>query len=96
MKFCGICNEDKPYEDFNKANRKYGDGYNSYCRKCQSLYYFARKELRQKNQVYLESKECSTCKNIKPISEFGKLSTSDDGYNDHCSKCWRRRILKAL
>lgn len=96
MKYCAICNIEKPYQQFNKANRKYGDGYNSYCRACSSLYYFTRKSLTQKIQVFIEDKQCQTCNKTKAIFEFGKLSTSDDGYNDHCSKCWRKKILRAL
>ena len=91
-----MCNIEKPYQQFNKANRKYGDGYNSYCRACSSHYYFSRKAVSEKGQVYVENKECQTCKESKDISQFGKLKTSDDGYNDHCSKCWRKLILKTL
>ena len=91
-----MCNIQKPYEQFNRASRKYGDGYNSYCRSCASHYYFSRKALSQKSQVYIEEKKCYTCKQLKDISEFGKMKTTDDGYNDHCSICWRKLILKAL
>ena len=91
-----MCNIEKPYEQFNRASRKYGDGYNSYCRSCASHYYFSRKAMSQKGQVYREHKKCLECKEKKQISEFGKLSTSEDGYNDYCSVCWRKKILKAL
>lgn len=95
MKYCAMCNIEKPYEQFNKANRKYGDGYNSYCRACASHYYFSRKSLTAKRHKVIEQKECKTCRQIKPVSEFGRMKSTDDGFNEHCSKCWRRMILKA-
>ena len=91
-----MCNIEKPYEQFNRASRKYGDGYNSYCRSCASHYYFSRKAISEKIQVPVEKKKCLTCNKIKKISGFGKLKTNDDGYNDHCSICWRRIILRTL
>jgi len=96
MKYCAMCNIEKPYNQFNKANRKYGDGYNSYCRACASHYYFSRKALLQKRQVFIEHKECRFCGIDYNISEFGKMKTTDDGYNDYCKICWRKTILKAL
>lgn len=91
-----MCNIKKPYEQFNRASRKYGDGYNSYCRSCASHYYFSRKALLQKGQVFIEHKECRFCGIDYNISEFGKMKTTDDGYNDYCKICWRKTILKAL
>ena len=91
-----MCNIEKPYEQFNRASRKYGDGYNSYCRSCASHYYFSRKAMIQKGQAFIEHKECKFCGIDYNISEFGKMKTTDDGYNDYCKICWRKTILKAL
>jgi hypothetical protein len=96
MKYCAMCNIEKPYDQFNKANRKYGDGYNSYCRACSSHYYFSRKAMSQKSQMYIEHKKCRYCGIDYKISEFGKMKTTDDGYNEYCKICWRKTILKTL
>ena len=34
-------------------------------------------------------KTCCTCKQEKPITDFGRLSKSADGYSDRCRPCWR-------
>lgn len=39
----------------------------------------------------LEVKTCSTCKTDKPVSEFGKLAASKDGYLSFCKECNRAR-----
>ena len=36
-------------------------------------------------------KQCSKCNEVKPISEFGKLSKSKDGLNYYCKVCGRQR-----
>ena len=37
-------------------------------------------------------KQCSKCNEVKPISEFGKLSKSKDGLNYHCKICDRKKV----
>ena len=34
-------------------------------------------------------KTCCTCKQEKPIMDFGRLSKSADGYSSRCRPCWR-------
>ena len=35
----------------------------------------------------METKTCSTCKEEKPLSAFGKLARSKDGYTGRCRQC---------
>lgn len=37
----------------------------------------------------IQTKCCCTCKQEKPIEEFGKLAKSTDGYSGRCVMCWR-------
>lgn len=39
-------------------------------------------------------KRCSVCGNIKPVSEFNKNSSSNDGYRSECKVCRKMRYLK--
>ena len=39
----------------------------------------------------MEEKRCVTCKEIKPVSEFGKYK---DGYQKQCKKCAREYYLR--
>ncbi len=41
----------------------------------------------QTRQPKIRRKKCVKCGQIKPITEFGKHSTSSDGRQSYCSKC---------
>jgi hypothetical protein len=97
MKYCAICNIKKPYEEFNKSNRKYGDGYGSYCRSCASHYYFNKKRTEViRHHIQRDSKICINCNKKKDITEFGKKISSQDGRNDYCKICWSMNIRDGL
>ena len=97
MKYCAICNIKKPYEEFSKSNRKYGDGYGSYCRPCASHYYFNKKRTEIiRSHVKLDSKTCIECKKKKDIKDFGKKIKNVDGRNDYCKICWSINIRDGL
>lgn len=97
MKYCAICNIKKPYEEFSKCNRKYGDGYGSYCRPCASQYYFNKKRAETISvYVQVENKICLDCQKNKDIKEFGKKNANIDGRNDYCKICWSKNIRSEL
>ncbi len=97
MKYCAICNIKKPYEEFSKSNRKYGDGYGSYCRPCARQYYFNKKRAETRLfYVEVEDKICLSCQKNKDIKEFGKKIKNIDGRNDHCKICWSKNIRSGL
>ena len=37
-------------------------------------------------------KECSQCKEIKPLDEFYASPTKKGGYYSHCKECQRKRV----
>ena len=37
----------------------------------------------------METKRCSKCKKIQPVSEFGKNPKNKSGYGSHCKSCKR-------
>ena len=41
-----------------------------------------------------ESKRCSKCKEVKPVSEFNKRKDSKDGYRNDCKECVAARKAK--
>jgi hypothetical protein len=98
MKYCALCNKQKTYDRFSKSNRKYGDGYGSYCKECAAIYYEARKQLNPgiRNHTQVEYKSCYSCRKYLDISNFNKKISNQDGHNNYCRKCWRRMVLKGL
>lgn len=98
MKYCALCNKEKPYNNFSKSNRKYGDGYGSYCKECAAVYYQARKQLNPgiRNHIEVDYKTCLSCGQHMEITKFNKKISNSDGYNDYCRKCWRKMVLEGL
>ena len=47
----------------------------------------SRKELKYNSAINGRMKKCYKCQNIKELSEFGKLSSSKDGYKYDCKSC---------
>lgn len=49
-------------------------------------------------KISKESKSCSVCKELKPISKFHVCSTNADGHRAECKKCHtatnRKRVYK--
>ena len=87
-----MCKNEKLLSEFNElAHTK--DGKQSMCKSCFSTYYKAWRQARKdaKAKVIHNSKVCLDCALEKPISQFGKKSTSLDKHNDYCVLCWRHR-----
>jgi hypothetical protein len=97
VKICTVCVESKSYSEFHK-NNKAADGYSFRCRTCTSAYYKGYNASRKAAvaRVEVKSKVCRECGLEKPISQFGKKSTSLDKYNIYCKPCWRIRCAKAM
>ncbi len=97
MKICTQCKIEKSADLFYK-NRKAADGLTYKCIACQSAYYKGYNASRKtaEPRVEVKSKVCRTCGLEKPISQFGKKSTSLDKYNIYCKPCWRVRTYAAI
>ena len=97
MKNCSVCNELKAFDEFHKS-AKTSDGYTFRCKSCQSAYYKGYNASRKtaEARVEVKSKVCRECHLEKPISQFGKKSTSLDKHNIYCKPCWRIRCAKSM
>ena len=97
MKNCTLCKETKPLSEYYK-NSKTADGHTFRCKTCTSAYYKGYNTSRKvaKARVEVKSKVCRECGLEKPISQFGRKSTSLDKYNIYCKPCWRIRCAKAM
>lgn len=94
-KVCTKCKRELSIDNFSKLR----DGYQLHCRECKAGYYLARRDeinqrlrdkRREKNpkEVLPEGmKRCAACNNVKPTTEFEKLSKSKDGLRYSCREC---------
>jgi hypothetical protein len=99
MKKCASCFEEKDYTNFNlDQNRKYTDGYQAYCKPCQSAYYKAyNAQMKDAHpKVVVQAKVCLDCGLEKPSSQFGKRAVAPDKLNTYCKPCWSIRCKKAM
>lgn len=99
---CTKCKRELPIERFSKL----GDGYQLHCKECKAKYYQARKkeisekrkrEYRKLNPIEVlpsGMKRCSKCNEVKPVTEFGKLSKAKDGLRYHCKECRNKYYQK--
>jgi hypothetical protein len=81
MKKCKICQETKPYDDFNKNSKTY-DGYFNKCRICTKQYYAnlsngIRLTKEEKHEAVRESK----VKGMENERRFSKELLKDIGYD---------------
>jgi hypothetical protein len=97
MKTCVKCFTEKPVTEYS-TDKKSSDGFFSYCKQCQSAYMKAYMASRSeaKQSVVHQSKVCYDCGLEKPISQFGKKSTSLDKHNVYCKRCWYLRCKKSM
>lgn len=97
-KKCRACKITKPATEFYGNNQK-KDGLSSYCRAC---------TLAKMKAAYVKKppkprppegfKKCATCKEVKPVAEFGAHRNTADGLQYSCRPCavktqteWRRK-----
>lgn len=84
-KQCVKCSNVLPLSEFTK--RKHGKyDRHSICNRCRSKNPEKYKQLPE-YQMQNGVKKCSTCKIVKPVSEFHKSAGCPDGYNYKCKIC---------
>lgn len=96
MRKCNNCMQLKPLTDFYNDNSN-KDGKQYMCIVCYKAYFKAWRASRSeaKQSVHVQSKVCFDCRSEKPISQFGKRSSSLDKHNSYCKECWRVRTKVA-
>jgi RNase P subunit RPR2 len=97
MKSCSVCKEEKSLEHFYKDSST-ADKKSNRCKSCQSAYYKGYNASRKtaKARYDVKSKVCRDCGLEKPISQFGKKSTSLDKHQIYCNPCWRQRTYESM
>jgi hypothetical protein len=94
VKRCTMCNEKKTLDNFYKGTG--AGGKQSRCIECQRLLIGSKKkkfkttiQLININGEIVESKECSTCKIRKPLTEFDNSNKGLGGKDTRCKDCKR-------
>ncbi|QNS09000.1 endonuclease VII domain-containing protein [Streptomyces xanthii] len=95
MKVCTGCKRSLPLASF-AADRNRGDGLQVRCRECVAEYSAAHyrrrqaalgKTVREKADVPEGHKQCRTCGEIKPHSEWHRNASASDGLATRCKAC---------
>jgi hypothetical protein len=88
----------KALSEFNKCVKK-SDGHESHCKDCankMALDYRievlgqVRFQTNSQNKLIARSrteKKCTFCYSVKPLADFGKSATSQDGCKSQCQEC---------
>ena len=87
LKRCSLCKEIKPLRKFTKDKHK-DDGHISRCKSCISPQH--HRAMRERKRLFkMGVKQCSQCKKIKVLNDFGpdKSESSRDGYVCWCHEC---------
>lgn len=82
-KRCGTCKEVKPLSEFHK-NRAHAGGYHSSCKPCHRTSIDAVHRRRIEKNIAQGEKQCLTCEQIKPYSEFAQ---ENGYYRNVCKVC---------
>ncbi|MCP3757608.1 endonuclease VII domain-containing protein [Streptomyces sp. TBY4] len=94
-KLCRGCGRQQPLSSF-AANRATKDGLQARCRECVAAYgadYYRRRRVEQGKQVWERAevppgwKQCRSCGEVKPHSEWHKNATAPDGLATCCKPC---------
>jgi len=84
---CTYCNQDKLENEFYNWKKEHK------CKSCKAL---IDKERKEKNKqlnlagtpkIIRTEKKCHKCKEIKSVSNFYKLLSSEDGFGPRCNEC---------
>lgn len=100
MKVCPKCGKEKENSKFHK-NKNAKNGLQCYCKECVKIYMRERRRINKKisrlkrserRKLLLEEDMfiCSTCHETKSIEEFHKNSSTKNGLNYTCKKCWEK------
>jgi len=84
---CKKCGNTKELKYFCK--RPESNSYRGTCKMCSKGYGELRLDKQDRNQSYLVDglKECSRCKEIKALSEFGMDAYTRHGFTSNCKVC---------
>lgn len=90
-KKCSKCGNIKYLTQFHKSSRREKfDGRSTVCKLCTRT---REIELISKSET-LKEKECHTCNEVKPASEFHKNSGKRGGLSEHCKSCRNTNIVE--
>ena len=86
---CNTCKEVKPLV---KGNRNCRECYNA---RRKELYHGAERQKPCSKKMYMESKKCTKCQKVKPLSEYCVKTYYKGGLNSQCRQCtsiYQRRV----
>jgi len=86
-KVCLKCGESKPISMFHKSSDRY-DGHREVCKECICKYPIGHAEQLREEILKSGKKECTKCKQTKPLSQFYKRKDGKLGYTPLCKSCW--------
>ena len=82
---CCKCKTILPLESFYASKKgKYGYGY--MCKECEKERKSVNKESILGKETIL-GKQCTRCREVKPIDKFDKIKRNSDGYDATCKSC---------
>lgn len=95
-KKCSKCDEIKPINEFRKTTSS-TDGLSTICKTC--VYIRTKKHIHRLTsspKIIIKEKQCRTCKKIKPIDQFNKVSQNKDSHSNHCKSCEKIKNSKYI
>lgn len=100
QKVCSKCKESKNSEEFSCCKRDEAGicvQYNSWCNSCRTRQNRQRnnQQERPKSLANSESKECLTCKEMKPFTEYYPSKRGRLGLSSYCKVCTKRPTKEA-
>ncbi len=87
-KICILCKEEKKTADFYR-HKKTNDGYKERCIECCKITQYSTEENKKRDERYLRDqiKQCSSCKEEKPFTEFTADINCKFGIKSKCKLC---------
>ena len=91
-KVCRKCLRELPKENFSKCSHMV-DGLQTYCKECSAQMYKEwdqKRKHKTESQMNTETKRCSKCGEIKPVTEFYK--DVKGGHKSQCKACHKETV----
>ena len=91
-KVCRKCGRELPKENFSKCSHMV-DGLQTYCKECSAQMYKEwdqKRKHKTESQMNTETKRCSKCDEIKPVTEFYK--DVKGGHKSQCKACHKETV----
>ena len=101
---CADCGKEKTLEEFS-PNAKTWSGRHAYCKPCCRLRDKAyrqnkgatkRKSAARKEMLKRNIRQCGSCQQIRPLSDYGRHTASTDGYRYTCKLCQSKQHSESL